>query len=103
MKKGGEKMGIKLIKMSVIYFAIGVLLGYYMSISHSHDLAPVHAHINLLGWTALTLAGIIYHIFPDLSRNKLGIGHFWLHSFGLPVMMGSLFALITTNKTMLGC
>jgi hypothetical protein len=43
-------MGIKLIKMSVIYFAIGVLLGYYMSISHSHDLAPVHAHINLLGW-----------------------------------------------------
>lgn len=91
-------MGIRLIKISVVYFAIGVLLGYYMSVSHSYDLTPVHVHINLLGWTALTLAGIIYHLFPNISLNRLGTAHFWLHNIGLPVMMVSLAILVTTGN-----
>lgn len=91
-------MGIRLIKISVVYFAIGILLGYYMSISHSYDLTPVHVHINLLGWTALTLAGIIYHLFPNLSENRLGRGHFWLHNIGLPIMMISLAVLVATGN-----
>ncbi|CAM4123383.1 hypothetical protein Gste01_02546 [Geobacillus stearothermophilus ATCC 7953] len=56
------KMGVKLIKISVVYFVIGVCIGLGMSMTHSFALTPVHVHINLLGWTALTLAGIIYHL-----------------------------------------
>ncbi|MFD2443320.1 cytochrome-c oxidase [Bacillus sp. CGMCC 1.16607] len=91
-------MGVRLIKISVVYFAIGILLGYYMSISHSYALKPVHVHINLLGWTALTLAGIIYHLFPTISKNRLGTWHFWLHNIGLPIMMISLAILVTTGN-----
>ncbi|WP_442599297.1 cbb3-type cytochrome c oxidase subunit I [Neobacillus sp. D3-1R] len=91
-------MGIRLIKISVVYFAIGILLGYYMSVSHSYDLTPVHVHINLLGWTALTLAGIIYHLFPSLTNNRLATVHFWLHNIGLPIMMLSLATLVTTQN-----
>lgn len=91
-------MGIRLIKISVVYFAIGVLLGYYMSVTHSYDLTPVHVHINLLGWTALTLTGIIYHVFPNLSTNKWGTAHFWLHNIGLPIMMVSLAILVITEN-----
>lgn len=91
-------MGIRLIKISVVYFAIGILLGYYMSISHSYVLTPVHVHINLLGWTALTLAGIIYHLFPSLSNNRFANVHFWLHNIGLPIMMISLAILVTTEN-----
>jgi cbb3-type cytochrome oxidase subunit 1 len=94
----GDEMGIRLIKISVVYFAIGVLLGYYMSIAHSYDLKGVHVHINLLGWTALTLSGIIYHLFPNLSSNRLGTAHFWLHNIGLPIMMIALAALILTGN-----
>lgn len=91
-------MGIKLIKISTLYFAIGVLIGYFMSSTHSYVLTPVHVHINLLGWTALTLAGILYHLFPNLATSKLGKWHFWLHNIGLPIMMASLAIVITVKN-----
>lgn len=90
-------MGVKLIKISAIYFLIGVLLGYYMSVASNYNLTGVHVHINLLGWTALTLAGIIYCLFPQASRTKLAKWHFWLHNIGLPIMMISLALLLTTG------
>ncbi|WP_204555921.1 cytochrome-c oxidase [Bacillus ectoiniformans] len=91
-------MAIKLIKISSVYFAIGTLLGYYMSVVHSYELTGVHVHINLLGWTALTLAGILYHLFPSLTFGKLAGVHFWLHNIGLPVMMVCLTMLLTTKN-----
>ncbi len=90
-------MGIKLIKISSVYFAIGVLLGYFMSTSHSYVLKGVHVHINLLGWIALTLAGILYYLFPSLAASKLCKWHFWLHNIGLPIMMLSLAIMIFTG------
>ncbi|MFC7371634.1 cytochrome-c oxidase [Fictibacillus iocasae] len=87
-------MGIKLIKWSVLYFVIGVGVGMYMSISHDFALKPVHAHVNLLGWTAMTLAGILYYLFPAAESSLLGKIHFWLHNIGLPVMMGALAAFV---------
>ncbi|MED2974711.1 Cytochrome C and Quinol oxidase polypeptide I [Bacillus sp. OV194] len=83
-------MGIRLIKISALYFVLGVGLGMFMSISHGFQLKSVHAHVNLLGWTALTLAGIIYHLFPEAAASRLGKIHFWLHNIGLPVMLLSL-------------
>ncbi|MCA1055458.1 cbb3-type cytochrome c oxidase subunit I [Rossellomorea aquimaris] len=91
-------MGIKLIKISVIYFMIGVLFGLFMSMTHDYSFTPVHVHINLLGWTALTLAGLIYHSFPATSTTKLAKAHFWLHNIGLPLMMIGLFILILGNE-----
>ncbi|KSU58731.1 cytochrome c oxidase [[Bacillus] enclensis] len=91
-------MGIRLIKISVVYFMIGVLFGLYMSMTHDYSFTPVHAHINLLGWTALTLAGIIYHLFPAVSQTKLAKAHFWLHNIGLPLMMIGLFYLISSGN-----
>ncbi|TWI59189.1 cytochrome-c oxidase [Halalkalibacter nanhaiisediminis] len=92
-------MGITFIKISAVYFVIGVLLGYYMSVTHSYQFAGVHVHINLLGWTSMTLAGIIYTLFPQTQRSILGKIHFWLHNIGLPVMMIGLFFLIQGNET----
>ncbi|MFC0186896.1 cytochrome-c oxidase [Fictibacillus aquaticus] len=85
-------MGIKMIKLSALYFVLGVGLGMFMSISHDFALKPVHAHVNLLGWTALTLAGILYYLFPAAESSMLGKIHFWLHNIGLPVMMAALAA-----------
>ncbi|MGV2805360.1 cytochrome-c oxidase, partial [Clostridium perfringens] len=53
-------MGVKLIKIAAVYFVLGILLGMYMSISHSYDYASVHTHVNLLGWASLALAGVFY-------------------------------------------
>jgi len=87
-------MGSRLIKISAIYFVIGVSLGLYMSIVHSYVLTSVHVHINLLGWVSLALAGIIYTLFPDLASTKLAKTHFWLHNITLPIMMVGLTFII---------
>ena len=88
-------MGIRFFKIAVVYFVIGILLGLYMSLSHSYVLESVHAHIHLLGWTSMGLAGLIYHLFPQLGTTSLGKLHFWLHNIGLPVMMIGLAYLVS--------
>lgn len=88
-------MGIKFIKISVCYFVIGVCLGMYMSMTESFNFTPVHVHINLLGWTAMTLAGLIYVAFPNAASTGLAKIHFWLHNIALPVMMVGLTLLVS--------
>lgn len=80
-------MGISLIKISVIYLLIGTALGMYMSITEHMGLSSVHTHLLLLGWTTMTLAGIIYHTFPTLARSVLCKIQFILFNIGLPVMI----------------
>ncbi|MBP1932165.1 cbb3-type cytochrome c oxidase subunit I [Ammoniphilus resinae] len=90
-------MGIRFLKIAVIYFLVAVFMGMFMSISHQFQYAPSHAHMNLLGWVSLALAGIIYHLFPNIAENKLAKTHFWLHNIGLPVMMIGLIILESGN------
>ena len=75
------------LKISVVYFMIGISFGLYMSLTHVFTLTSVHVHINLLGWMSLALIGIFYHLYPDLEKTGLAKAHFWLHNIGLPVMM----------------
>lgn len=83
-------VGIAYIRISVIYFVAGVLLGMYMSMGHAHELESVHAHVNLLGWASFALAGLIYVLFPEAGESLLSKIQFWTYSLGLPVMMISL-------------
>ncbi|TBL72434.1 cytochrome-c oxidase [Paenibacillus thalictri] len=87
-------MGASLIKIAVVYFVIGVLFGMFMSITQMFQFASTHAHINLLGWVSLALAGFVYHTFPKAAESKLAKIHFWLHNIGLPIMMIGLIILV---------
>jgi len=90
-------VGIKFIKVSVIYFTVGVILGMYMSMEHDYALTGVHVHINLLGWASFALAGIIYFIFPKAGNHVLAKVHFWGANIGLPLMMGGLATLLVSG------
>jgi hypothetical protein len=90
MKKQRErkgKVGKTLLKISVVYFMIGISFGLYMSLTHVFTLTSVHVHINLLGWMSFALIGVFYHLYPNLEKNSWAKWHFWLHNIGLPVMM----------------
>jgi cbb3-type cytochrome oxidase subunit 1 len=88
-------MAIRLLKIAVIYMMIGVVMGLVMGITHRFQYAPVHAHINLLGWASLALISLIYHVYPEAAQTKLAQLHFWLHNIGVPVFMVSLFFLLS--------
>ncbi len=86
------------LKVAVVYLIAGIGLGIAMGVSHTFTLRPVHAHINLLGFTVMTLAGLIYSVFPQAGASRLARVHFWLHNLALPVMMGALTALLLGNE-----
>lgn len=78
------------LRLSVIYLIVGVGLGIAMGATGNFSLRPVHAHLNLLGWATIALAGLIYGAYPDAGGSRLAKIHFWLHNTALPVMMASL-------------
>jgi hypothetical protein len=85
-----SRAGVVWLKLAVLYLVIGVAMGIAMGASQNFTLRPVHAHINLLGWTTLALAGLTYSIFPKAGQSRLARLHFWLLNLALPVMMVTL-------------
>jgi hypothetical protein len=86
-------------RIAVVYFAAAVVIGIFMGARGDFSLLSVHAHMNLLGWEALALMGLIYHHLPRLGRNRIARVHFWLHNAGLPVLMMALAARALGNTS----
>src|ERR1700690_4247332 len=94
-------MGLRFLKIAVVYLVLGAILGLAMGIKQNFSLVPVHAHVLLLGWASLGLAGIVYHLYPNVSETRLARLHFWLHNLGLPVFMIGLGFLLTGTEAVL--
>ena len=52
------------LRLAVIYLIAGVSLSIAVGASENFTLRPMHAHLNLLGWTTAALAGLVYAVFP---------------------------------------
>lgn len=88
-------MGIRYLKIAVIYLIVGVAFGIWMGITQKMQFAPVHAHINLLGWASLALMGVIYHIFPNAAKTRLAAWQFWLYNIGAAGFVISLATVVS--------
>jgi hypothetical protein len=86
-----------LLRWSVLYFTTGVTIGIYMSITSDFAIAPVHAHINLIGWVSLTLAALIYKSYPAAAASPLAKVHFWLNIVALPILAAMLYLFLRGN------
>ena len=87
------------IKASVIYLAIGVLFGLHMAVADhaQQQLRFVHIHLLLLGFMAMMIYGVAYHILPRFNAKPVPYPilipvHFWLSNIGL-IGMSILFML----------
>lgn len=69
----------------------GMSLGIWMGMNEDFTLAPVHAHINLLGWVTLCLYGL-YHRGVARASNRLAWTQVTVAAAGVPVMTGGLGA-----------
>ena len=79
------RMDIYFLLLAAFCLILGVSLGIFMGIREDFQLAPVHAHINLMGWASLALFAVIYRAFPELSASRLAQVHFWLAVPSAPV------------------
>ncbi len=91
-------MGIRFFKIALVYLVLGVALGIVLGITQKFQFAPVHAHINLLGWATFALAGLIYVLFPQAAQTRLALWQFWLQNIGVPIFLIGLFLLTSGNE-----
>ena len=76
--------GVAFLKIAVFYLLVGICLGIWMGAHENFTLAPLHAHLNLLGWATMALAGLIYNLFPQAGASRLAKVHFWLANVSFP-------------------
>lgn len=89
-------------KVSAAFFLVGALLvlcgttlGQIMGAHQDFTLAPLHAHINLLGWVTLALYGTFYALTKDTYSPRLAWINFVLSVVGVLSMIPALYLILT--------
>lgn len=80
------RIDVAFIRVALLYVAVGMAMGIYMSAINDHSLMPAHAHIQLLGWTSMALYALIYRTWPGMMKSPLAKWHFWFANIGALVL-----------------
>ena len=90
IEQRGARLARLWILIAAVYLVVGVSFGIGMAAMQKFQFAPVHAHINLLGWATMALSGLIYDRFPRAGGSRLGVIHFWSFNLLTPVLLAGL-------------
>ena len=77
---------------AVLCVMTGMSLGIWMGIAQQFQFAPVHAHLNLVGWATMALFAIYYRLTPQAAQGWLPRIHALFAIFGVILMTGGLAA-----------
>ncbi|HXT09410.1 MAG TPA: hypothetical protein VN715_21040 [Roseiarcus sp.] len=79
------------LKLGPTWLVVGMALGIYMGMAKSFELAPLHAHINLVGFACHMLFGLTLRQWPELARSALATAQFWIFALSTPLMVIGLY------------
>lgn len=82
-----------------LFVLSGVSLGIWMGMHENFTLAPVHAHINLIGWASMGVIGAFYAVAGEAAPRKLGWAIWGLQTLGLLIMIPMLAKLLLGDKS----
>lgn len=68
--------------IALLFAFVGMGLGIQMGIAHDFTAAPIHAHINLVGWVTLALYGLVHRAYPAMATSRLAWPQFWIAGAG---------------------
>ena len=92
---GMESFVRRIIRASLLWLGVGVLIGLAMAVWPGHALAyrPAHVHANLLGFVSMMIFGVAYHVMPRFTGNALhsrraALVHVWVANAGLALLVG---------------
>lgn len=89
------------LRVGTLSLICGVALGMWMGANEEFTLRPVHAHINLIGWTSMMIFGFFYRLFPDAASGLMPKAHLGLSIIGFIAMMSGLTAMLLGNVSLL--
>lgn len=86
------------IKSSVTWLALGVVVGIAMGVHPTWTVyRTAHMHILLLGFVAMMIFGVAYHVIPrfaghPLHNRRAALTHWWFANTGLALMVAGFLA-----------
>ena len=81
------------------YVIVGMFLGIFMGATQDFSLAPVHAHMNLVGWASMGLFAYFYNAVPEAGETRLAKAQFWIAQAGLLMLIPGLTMVLKENIT----
>ncbi len=93
-----KRVSDRFMQLGVSAGIVGMALGVMMGKTEDFTLAPVHAHINLLGWVSMLLYALVYRAVPKAAEGRLPTIHFWLNVVCFLAMIPSLALYLMGNK-----
>ena len=93
-----KNVGKRFISIAIIYGLLGMGFGIWMGMTQSLASAPLHTHINLIGWASFAIFGLIYRAFPALAESKLAAAHFWVANLGAVTFIAGIVIVMPTGN-----
>jgi mannose/fructose/N-acetylgalactosamine-specific phosphotransferase system component IIC len=75
---------------------LGMGLGIRMGAVHDFTLAPAHAHLNLVGFVTLFLAGLFYAVRPE-AAGRVAVLHYLASTVGAIILVTGIAGSVTAR------
>ncbi len=95
-------LGNRFLITALLFGTMGMALGLAMGASHDFTLMPVHAHLNLLGYVGMFIAGLYYRTAPEAAESRMAEVHYWANAVGVVMLTGPLAGLLLGGAPQLG-
>ena len=79
----------------IVFVLLGMVLGMWMGMNEDFTYAPVHAHLNLVGWATMFLFGLYYRGNPPAERGIWPNIQFWCAVLGLILLAPGIWSAQT--------
>jgi hypothetical protein len=84
-----------LLRVSTILLLCGLVFGITMGVKQDFTLAPAHAHLNLVGFVLMFIAGLYYRVVPKAELGLLPKIQAGLHILGALVFPLGIALVLT--------
>jgi hypothetical protein len=92
------KVSLAFFATGCVYVLTGMSLGMWMGANENFTLAPVHAHLNLIGWATMGLMGTFYALAGDRAPRRLAWVNYGLMTLAVLIMAPALAKLLLGDK-----
>ena len=82
-----KRIDIIYVTLGIVYLVVGMVFGIVMGVRQDFQLAPVHAHINLVGFVSHCAFGLVHRAWPALRAGAIASVQFWLFVLGTPLFV----------------
>ena len=89
------RIDVSFLLLAVLCLLVGLMMGIGMGVAHDFQFAPVHAHLNLVGFVSLSVFGLTYKLYPALQRSRLALPHLAASGIGALVFPFGIYISIS--------